>query len=176
MNGLKIRVMNSPILFKQAEVLGATGITMDFGETYGALQNKAIDGQENPIDTIYDMKFHEVQTDITITNHSGLDQVVMSNKAWYDGLPANVQEAINEGVKQGARVCLDETLALIEKDTQLILDTGKTQIHELTDEQKAAWREALGQVQEFARSSQGAEGEKIYDDIVAARKEITGEV
>ena len=44
MNGLKIRVMNSPILFKQAEVLGATGITMDFGETYGALQNKAIDG------------------------------------------------------------------------------------------------------------------------------------
>lgn len=176
MNGLKIRVMNSPILFKQAEVLGATGITMDFGETYGALQNKAIDGQENPIDTIYDMKFHEVQTDITITNHSGLDQVVMFNKAWYDGLPANVQEAINEGVKQGARVCLDETLALIEKDTQLILDTGKTQIHELTDEQKAAWREALVPVQEFARSSQGAEGEKIYDDIVAARKEITGEV
>lgn len=175
MKGLKIRVMNSPILFKQAEVLGATGITMDFGETYGALQNKAIDGQENPIDTIYDMKFHEVQTDITITNHSGLDQVVMFNKEWYDGLPENVQEAIVEGVKQGARVCLDETLALIEKDTQLILDTGKTEIHELNDEQKAAWREALVPVQEFARSSQGEDGEKIYDAIVEARKEITGE-
>ena len=175
MKGLKVRVMNSPILFKQAEVLGATGITMDFGETYGALQNKALDGQENPIDTIYDMKFHEVQTDITKTNHSGLDQVVLINKAWYDGLDADIQEAITQGVKQGGRVCLEETLALAEKDEKLIADTGKTAIHELDDEQKAAWRTAMVPVQEYARTSQGAEGEKIYDAIVAARKEITGE-
>lgn len=175
MKGLKVRVMNSPILFKQAEVLGATGITMDFGETYGALQNKALDGQENPIDTIYDMKFHEVQTDITMTNHSGLDQVVLINKAWYDSLDADIQAAITEGVKQGGRVCLEETLALAEKDTKLIEETGKTTIHNLNDEQKAAWRKAMIPVQEFARSSQGPEGEKIYDAIVAARKEITGE-
>lgn len=175
MKGLKVRVMNSPILFKQAEVLGATGITMDFGETYGALQNKALDGQENPIDTIYDMKFHEVQTDITMTNHSGLDQVVLINKAWYDGLDADIQAAITEGVKQGGRVCLEETLALAEKDTKIIMETGKTEIHELNEEQKAAWRKAMAPVQEFARSSQGAEGEKIYDAIVSARKEITGE-
>ena len=172
MKGLKVRVMNSPILFEQAKVLGATGITMDFGETYGALQNKAIDGQENPIDTIYDMKFHEVQTDITMTNHSGLDQVVMFNKQWYDRLPQNVKDAIVEGVKQGGRVCLDETLKLIDKDTQLILATGKTKIHTLNDEQKKAWKEALVPVQQFARSSQGEEGAQIYDAIVAAREQI----
>ena len=121
------------------------------------------------------MKFHEVQTDITKTNHSGLDQVVLINKAWFDGLDADIQEAITEGVREGGRVCLEETLALAEKDEKLIADTGKTAIHELNDEQKAAWRTAMVPVQEYARTSQGAEGEKIYDAIVAARKEITGE-
>ncbi|MDR1625864.1 MAG: TRAP transporter substrate-binding protein [Spirochaetia bacterium] len=174
MRGLKVRVMNSPILFEQARVLGATGITMDFGETYGALQNKTLDGQENPIDTIYDMKFHEVQTDITFTNHSGLDQVVMFNKAWFDGLSADIQKAIGEGVKQGGRVCLEQTLALAKKDKELILATGKTALHELNDAQKGAWRAATAPVQEFARAKMGAEGAALYDGIVAARKAITG--
>ncbi|HYE83168.1 MAG TPA: TRAP transporter substrate-binding protein [Clostridia bacterium] len=175
MKGLKVRVMNSPILFEQAKVLGADGITMDFGETYGALQNKAIDGQENPIDTIFDMKFHEVQSDITVTNHSGLDQVVLVNKKWFDGLEADIQAAIVEGVKQGGRVCLETTLAAVEKDKKLILETGKTRFHELNEEQKEAWRAALVPVQEFARTSKGDEGAKLYDGIVAEAKRIKGE-
>ena len=129
MQGLKVRVMNSPILFECARQLGADAITMDFGETYGALQNGAINGQDNPIDTIFDMKFHEVQSDITLTNHSTLDQMVMVNKAWFEGLDPEIQEAIEEGVRQASRVCLEATLDLIEKDTELILATGKTTIH-----------------------------------------------
>lgn len=175
MKGLKVRVMNSPILFQQAKTLGADGITMDFGETYGALQNKAIDGQENPIDTIFDMKFHEVQTDITLTNHSTLDQMVMVNKAWFEKLDKDVQAAIVEGVKQAGRVCLEATNELIKKDTKTILDTGKTKIHELTPEQRAKWKQALVPVQEFARTSQGERGTKLYDLIAAESKKITGE-
>lgn len=167
MKGLKVRVMNSPILFEQAKVLGATPITMDFGETYGALQNKAIDGQENPIDTIYDMKFHEVQTDITLTNHSTLDQLVMVNKKWFEGLDKNVQNAIVEGVRQAGIACLDATNALIKKDTDIILATGKTKIHTLTTAQRDAWKKALEPVQKFARTSQGDRGAKLFDAIVA---------
>ncbi len=118
------------------------------------------------------MKFHEVQTDITLTNHSGLDQVVLFNNAWYNALPEDVKGAIVEGVKQGGRVCLEETLKMEELDAQLILETGKTTIHELTEEQKQAWREAVKPVQEFARSSQGEQGEKLYDMIVEAIAQI----
>lgn len=174
MKGLKVRVMNSPILFEQAKILGADGITMDFGETYSALQNKAIDGQENPIDTIYDMKFHEVQTDITLTNHSTLDQMVMVNKDWFEGLDKEVQDAIIEGVRQAGRVCLEATNELIEEYTEEILATGKTNIHELNDEQKAKWREALTPVQEFARTSQGDRGTELYDLIKAESDRIMG--
>ena len=175
LNGVNLRMPNSSAWLFMGKALGANPTPMAYAEIYQGLQTGAIDGQENPIDTIYDMKFHEVQTDITKTNHSGLDQVVLINKAWYDGLDADIQEAITQGVKQGGRVCLEETLALAEKDEKLIADTGKTAIHELDDEQKAAWRTAMVPVQEYARTSQGAEGEKIYDAIVAARKEITGE-
>lgn len=174
MKGLKVRVMNSPILFKQAEALGANGITMDFGETYGALQSKALDGQDNPVDTIYDMKFHEVQSDITLTSHGTLDQLVLLNQKWFDGLDADIQAAITEGVKQGGKVCLDESLALVEKDTKLILDSGKTAIHELNAEQKAAWRAALAPVQEFSRTSQGDAGTKLYDAIATESNRIQG--
>lgn len=174
MKGLKVRVMNSPILFEQAKILGADGITMDFGETYSALQNKAIDGQENPIDTIYDMKFHEVQTDITLTNHSTLDQMVMVNKKWFEGLDKEIQDAIIEGVKQAGRDCLEATNELIKKDTEIILATGKTKIHELNEEQKAMWKEALAPVQEFARTSQGERGTKLYDLIKVESDRITG--
>ena len=175
MEGLKVRVMNSPILFKQAEVLGANPITMDFGETYGALQNKAIDGQENPIDTIYDMKFNEVQTDITLTNHSTLDQLVMVSKMWWETLDKETQDAIIEGVRQGGLVCKEATIELIEKDKALILETGKTAIHEITPEQRMAWKEALVPVQEFARTSQGERGTELYDMIAAEASSITGE-
>jgi C4-dicarboxylate-binding protein DctP len=175
MKGMKIRVMNSPITFKQAEVLGATGITMDFGETYAALQNGTIDGQENPIALNYDMKFHEVQSDITLTNHSGLDQLVIVNLKWFEGLDADIQNAIIEGVKQGGLVCKEQTLLKNEEYMKLIKDTGKTTIHELTEEQLKEWKEALKPVQEFARTSQGDKGAEIYDAIVAEVKKITGE-
>lgn len=67
----------------------------------------------------------------------------------------------NEEVLRAAGRTLDETLKLIDKDTQLILATGKTKIHTLNDEQKKAWKEALVPVQQFARSSQGEEGAQI---------------
>lgn len=174
MKGLKVRVMNSPILFEQAKVLGADGITMDFGETYSALQNKALDGQENPIPLNYDMKFHEVQTDITLTNHSSLDQLVMVNKKWFEGLDKDIQDAIIEGVRQGARECLDYTRDSVEKYSNEILATGKTKIHELTPEQRQKWMDALKPVQEFARNSQGERGKELYDAIKAEADRITG--
>lgn len=175
MKGMKVRVMNSPITFKQAEVLGADGVTMDFGETYAALQSGALDGQDNPMALNYDSKFHEVQSDITLTSHSGLDQLVLVNKQWFEGLDQDIQDAIKEGVAQGTEVCKQVTLDKIEEYTQIIKDTGKTTIHELTEEQLNEWKEALKPVQEFARTSQGDEGAKIFDAIVAEAKRITGE-
>lgn len=173
--GLKARVMNSPIMFKQDEVLGISAITMDFSETYAALQNGALDAQENPIPLCYDMKFTEVQSDITVTNHAGLDQLVIVNTKWFEALDPEIQEIIANAVVEGAAVCKQATLDKIDEYTKIIEAAGKPVIHYLNGEQMAAWKKALEPVKEFARNSQGELGKEIFDGIIAEAKKITGE-
>src|SRR5438105_1242826 len=61
MKGQKFRVMDSKILIEQFAAVNASAVAIQFGELYTALQTGVIDGQENPLDTISTMKFHEVQ-------------------------------------------------------------------------------------------------------------------
>lgn len=167
LDGLKVRVMPSPIIQEFASVLGADGITMDFSETYSALQTGAIDGQiDNPIDTIYDMKFHEVQTDITLTYHGTLDQIVMVNKDWYESLDADIQEAIMKGFEEGEKVVVDETYKAIDEYLEIILEAG-INVHELTEEQLQAYKEAVKPVHEFAKSEFGDEGKELFEKLQA---------
>lgn len=171
--GLKARVMNSPIMFKQDEVLGMSAITMDFGETYAALQNKAIDAQENPIPLNYDMKFTEVQSDMTITNHAGLDQLVIVSTKWFEGLDEDLQAIIAEAVEEGGKVCKQATLDKIDEYTEIILADGSPKIHYLNEEQLQAWKDALAPVKDFARETQDDLGKEIFDAIVAESDRIT---
>lgn len=87
--GLKIRVVQSPVYIDLFNALGANAVPMPFPEVYTALEQKAIDGQENPITTIYSSKFHEVQKHLTITRHIYNPQaLIFSKKIWDQMSPA----------------------------------------------------------------------------------------
>lgn len=81
--GLKIRVIASPIFIDMFNTLGANPVPMTFGEVYGALESRAIDGQDNPVAVIESAKFAEVQKYLSLTRHvyTGMP-VVMSKKTW----------------------------------------------------------------------------------------------
>lgn len=164
MKGMKIRVMASPIIMEQTKILGMDGITMDFGETYSALQSGAIDGQDNPYDTIYDMKFHEVQNYITETNHGSLDQIVIFNLDWYNKLPDDIKQAIELGVKEGSKTCYDATYEAIAKRKQEIIDYG-VKIITLEDDVRAGFKEVVAPINDFARNKFGERGAKLFDLI-----------
>jgi tripartite ATP-independent transporter DctP family solute receptor len=67
MKGIKFRVMQSPVFVKTVEALGAKAIPIAWPEVYTSLQTGVIDGQENPIATIYYVgKLHEVQKYLTL--------------------------------------------------------------------------------------------------------------
>ncbi|MCP8615262.1 TRAP transporter substrate-binding protein [Salirhabdus salicampi] len=168
-NGLKFRVMASPILIEQDKALGVTPITMDFSETYSALQSGAIDGQENPIVTSFDMKFHEVQTDFTLTSHGVLDQMVMVNKNWYEELSEDIQAAIVKGYEEGLKEVVSKTYSLVDEYSQKMEEQGVT-LHELTPDQRQALVDAVKSVKEFARNEYADQGgDKLFD---ALEKEI----
>jgi TRAP-type transport system periplasmic protein len=81
--GLKIRVVQQPVMIDLFNTLGANAVPMPFPEVYPALETGAIDGQENPFPNILATKLYEVQKYLTVTNHVYNPQVVLvSGKLW----------------------------------------------------------------------------------------------
>src|ERR1700754_1197059 len=89
--GLKFRIQSSKVLEAQFRALGAIPQVMAFSDVYQALQTGVVDGQENTPSNMYTQKFHEVQKYTTLTNHGYIGYVVVVNKKFWDGLPADVR-------------------------------------------------------------------------------------
>ena len=145
--GLKFRVQPSDVLVAQFEAIGASPQKMSFSEVYGALQTGVVDGQENTWSNIYGQKFFEVQDGSTETNHGVLDYMVVTSVDWWEGLDAEVRDQLATIVEE---VTAERNAAVNEVDLearQAIIDAGG-EVRELTDEQRAAWTEAMKPVWE----------------------------
>ncbi len=81
--GLKIRTMENKIHLAAWKAVGVNPVALPFGELYGDLQKKSIDGQENPIAVIYTSKFNEVQKYLSLTQHVYSPALIaVSPKTW----------------------------------------------------------------------------------------------
>ncbi len=98
--GLKIRVIQSPIYIDMFNALGANAVPMPFPELYTALEQKAVDGQENPVSTILSSKFAEVQKHLTITRHMYNPQAVIVSKKFWDSLSPADQKALTDAMAE----------------------------------------------------------------------------
>jgi TRAP-type transport system periplasmic protein len=94
--GLKLRVIPSPINLDWVKALDANPTPLPFPEVYGALESKAVDGQENPITVINANKLYEVQKHLAITNHVYNPQSVIVSKKFWDSLNAEEKKIIGE--------------------------------------------------------------------------------
>jgi len=90
--GRKVRVMPSPALMEQYRSYGATPVPIDLTELYNALQLGTVDAQENMLYRIEEMKYYEVQKNITISNHALMPEIVVVSKLWWDKLPEDIQK------------------------------------------------------------------------------------
>ncbi len=158
--GLKFRVQASDVLVAQFAQLGANPQKMSFKEVYGGLQTKVIDGQENTWSNIYGKKFFEVQDGITETNHGILDYLVVTSTEWWDGLPEDVRSQLATIIKEVTQTRNQASSEVNEANKQKIIDAGG-KVRTLTDEQRAAWVQALQPVwKKFERD--------IGSDLLAA--------
>ncbi len=116
--GLKLRVIPNPINVDWVKALGANPTPLPFPEVYAALEQRAIDGQENPVTVIAANKFQEVQKFLALTNHQYNPQSVMISKKFWDGLPAAdrqiVQAAAIESAKLQRTVAREQVAGAIE--------------------------------------------------------------
>jgi tripartite ATP-independent transporter DctP family solute receptor len=123
-DGLKLRVIPNPINVDWVKALGANPTPLPFPEVYGALEQKAIDGQENPISVIASNKFWEVQKHLVITNHQYNPQsVIMSKKVW-DTLSAADRKIIDEAADEAARTQREQARAAVAANLDLLKRNG----------------------------------------------------
>jgi len=156
-SGLKFRIMSSEVLEAQFEAVDAAPLKKPFSEVFTLLQTRAIDGQENTWSNIYSKKFFEVQPYITESNHGLLDYMVVTSKEFWSGLSdeqrAQVEAALDEALAYGNQIARDKAI----EDKQKIAESGRTEIIELTPEQRAQWVEVMQPVWEQFQDEIGAE-------------------
>ncbi|HET7792201.1 MAG TPA: TRAP transporter substrate-binding protein [Rhizobacter sp.] len=100
LDGIKLRVMQNNVFLDSFKTLGANAVPLPFSELFSALETKAVDGQENPFNTILSSKFYEVQKYLTVTNHVYSPWIVTVSKKFWDGLsPAEKKVLMDAAVK-----------------------------------------------------------------------------
>jgi len=148
--GQKFRIMSSKVLEAQFHAVGANPQMMPFSEVYSGLQQGVIDGQENTISNIYTKKFHEVQKNLTITDHGYLGYLVVMSKKFWKSLPEdlqkNVTQAMNEATKKEREYAQELNDSQLEKIKEYAARTGNLKIYNIDEGQKAAWRSAVSKI------------------------------
>ncbi|PJI98665.1 tripartite ATP-independent transporter DctP family solute receptor [Acidovorax sp. 69] len=98
--GLKLRVIQSPLFLDTFNALGTNATPMPFTELYTAMEQAAVDGQENPPATILTSKFYEVQKHLVLSRHMYSAWVLLMSKKTWDGLSAQEQKIVQEAARE----------------------------------------------------------------------------
>ena len=168
--GLKIRVIQSPIYIDMFNALGATATPMPFPELYPALEQKAVDGQENPFTLIRTSKLYEVQKHLAVTRHVYNPQAVIVGRKLWDALSAAekkiLTDAVNEATtyqRQLSRTQADEALAELKKAGMQVTEFTPAEMQRLRDKVKPV-------VDKYTAAIGDETVKAVYAEIAKVRK------
>lgn len=164
MAGLKLRVMTSDVYIKTFEALGASPVSMQFSELFSALQQGAVDGQDNGLLLSMDSKFNEVQKYYTDLGHVQDTSVIFISEAFYKSLPPDLQKVVVQAAKEAVE---KERKEYGDKTGSYLANMKKSMtVTILTDAQRQAFKDACKPVYDWYRKTYPQYDLKaIMDDI-----------
>lgn len=163
MKGMKIRVPESPVWVEMIRAYGASPTPVPFGEVYTALQQRTVDGQENPVPTIFARKFYEVQGYVSMTRHMLQNNMIVINRDSLARLKPEHQKLL---LDEAARVSAKNTTLQQGREASMLEDirkTGKTKIIENVDRDAFAQRSQV-----VLKNMEGRWGKANLDRVMAA--------
>jgi TRAP-type transport system periplasmic protein len=167
--GLKIRVVQSPIYIDLFNTLGANAVPMPFPELYTALDQKIVDGQENPVAVILTSKFAEVQKHLTFTRHTYNPQIVIFSKRSWDKLDLDERTLIEEAAAE-AKVFQRQLSRQTEGNAIESLKAAGMQLVELSPQEVARLRAKVRPVAErFAKDANEAIARELFAELEKLR-------
>jgi TRAP-type transport system periplasmic protein len=168
--GLKIRVIQSPIYIDLFTALGANATPMPFPELYPALDQKAVDGQENPNTVILSSKFAEVQKHITQTRHIYNPQALIIGKKTWDSMSAEEKKLITDAAaeattfqRQASRGAADSALDALKKAGMTVTELPPAEMARLREKVKPV-------IDKYTASVGDATVKELMAEIAKVRK------
>ena len=166
--GKKLRTFPNEMMRWSLESMGFTIQIMPLPEVFLAIQQGAVQGQENPIDTIYSNKFYEVAPNVTLTQHVYSPiPLAISEKTWQKMSPAD-QKAVTEAAKVAAQYSRD-----------FIRNNDENQLKEMTSKGAKVnrppvepFRKSVQPVYAKAKEKYGADVDAFLKDAEAVRKAV----
>lgn len=137
--GLKLRVPTIDVYLKTWQWLGAAATPLPGSEIFTSLQQKTVEGQENPYTNSANMSLQEVCSYVTETNHVYSMTTFIMDQKFFSSLPADYQAAIEEAAAAAGDVCTELYLESAEEAKQVFVDAGAT-IYEVDLKE---WQDAM---------------------------------
>ena len=122
MKGLKLRTPSIEAITVCMETLGASYVSLPLADVYMALKTGVVDGQENPIATIYDQKLHEVQPYILYVNYQYHPEVMTMNASFFNALPEEYQQILS-----------DAAWLFVETENKISLENAEARVEEMKE-------------------------------------------
>lgn len=150
--GLRMRVQASRVIASHMRALGARPVTLSFSETRRALAAGVVDGTENPISNFWTQSMHEVQSDLSLTQHAYLGYAVVANQRFWSGMTVYDRELVALALRDALDYGNQIADAQNDKSLAALREAGKTRIHLPSAAQTEQMRQVAGPVHaELAR-------------------------
>ncbi|MGH1542901.1 MAG: TRAP transporter substrate-binding protein DctP [Arenicella sp.] len=154
--GQKIRTFTSTIPVETYKAFGASPTPLSWGEVYGALQLKTVDGMVNPPYFIYAAKWHEVQDYLMSPGQQAYIATVSTNSKWFNGLSAEKQAMVKKAIEAAEIAAQEYQLKINGENMEKIRkERPELQVVTLTEEERASFKSATDSLHE------------VYYDVVA---------
>lgn len=153
LKGIKVRTMENPIHMASFSQVGADPTPMAFGELFTALQQKTVDGQENPLPLIWTSNFHEVQKYLSLTGHFYAAAPLLISKNVWDKLSPEAQTAIREAAVEARKFERDQIQKMDKELVEKLKQKGVT----ISTVDKDEWVKAMMPVYKQFESKIGAD-------------------
>ena len=166
LHGVKLRVMQNAVFLDSFKALGANVVPMPFPELFPALETGAVDGQENPFNTILSSKFYEVQKYLSVTNHVYSPWIVTVSKKFWDTLSETEQQVLMAAAVKSRDFERKDTRDEAARSLVELKSKGMV-INELPPAETARMRERLIRINASVASSVGMDLWKETQDELA---------
>jgi tripartite ATP-independent transporter DctP family solute receptor len=167
--GKKLRTFPNEMMRWTLEAMGFNIQIMPLPEVYLAIQQGAVAGQENPVDTIYSNKFYEVAPHVTLTNHVYSPiPLAIAEKTWAKLSPAD-QKAVTEAAQVAAKYSRE---FISGNDANQLKEMAAKGAKINAKPDVAAFRAAVQPVYAKAREKYGADVDAFLKDAENVRKAV----